>query len=284
MKKEVYFGIGSPAIIWQIVFFYLPIILLFLTAFLKYTDDGDLLGFTFEHFFPFLTTSHLLTILFTLLFSTGTALICACIAYPVSYFIAFHAKKYRYPLLFLIILPFWTNFLLHVYAWFFILEPNGFLNQFLLLTGVISEPIHFFNTYFSIQLMMVYVYLPFMIMPIYSRLERFPKELIEASTDLGANWLQTFFYVLFPLTFPALRTGFFLVLIPAFGEFIIPELMGGDKYFFAGNIITNLILGDETGQLGAAFTFLCVIALSIALYLFVSFFELLSRKMDRRVA
>ena len=132
--------------------------------------------------------------------------------------------------------------------------------------------------------MMVYMYLPFMVLPLYSSLERFQKELIEASYTLGASWHQTFTQVVFPLTLPSLKAGFFLVLIPSFGEFIIPELMGGDKYFFVGNVITQLMLGDETGQLGAAFAVLSIAFLLVSLFVLSKGFQLMSRKVDRRAS
>ncbi len=285
MQKKVadwFFFLGSPAFIWQILFFYLPIALLFCSGFFLYDEYGTFLGLTFSNFVSFLTLTSLSILSKTLFISILTALICACLAYPLAYFIAFTAKKYRYVLLFFVIVPFWTNFLLHVYAWFFILEPGGILNDILLSLGLISHPIHFFNSIFSIVLMMVYMYLPFMVLPLYSALERFQKECIEASYDLGAGWLQTFSRVVFPITLPSLKAGFFLVLIPSFGEFIIPELMGGDKYYFAGNVITQLILGDQTGQLGAAFAVVSILFLLLSLLLLMKCFDWFSKKLDRR--
>jgi len=287
MKKERtdwLFSLGSPAFIWQVLFFYLPIILLFGTGFLLFDSDGVFHGLTFRNFTHFFSLTSFSILFKTLLIAIATALISAIIAYPLAYFIAFTAKRYRYVLLFFVIVPFWTNFLLHVYAWFFILEPGGVINDALLWLGIINEPLHLFNSLFSIILMMVYMYLPFMVLPLYSSLERFQKEFIEASYDLGAGWLQTFSRVVFPITFPSLKAGFFLVLIPSFGEFIIPELMGGDKYYFVGNVITQLMLGDETGQLGAAYALMSILFLLVALFFLLRVFEFISKRIDRRSA
>ncbi|MFS8563280.1 MAG: ABC transporter permease [Rhabdochlamydiaceae bacterium] len=169
---------------------------------------------------------------------------------------AFSSKKFKNIGLFLLLIPFWTNFLLHVYAWFYVLEKQGFVNNLLLSLNIIQEPILMLNSLFAIMIMMVYYYLPFMVLPIYSSLERFSPSLIEASLDLGASWFQTFRRIMLPLTMRGVRAGFLLVYIPAFGEFVIPELMGGDKQMFVGNVISQYILAQETGSLGAAFTVL----------------------------
>lgn len=283
MSKR-YFFFGTPPFIYQILFFILPLVLLLISAFSILSPEGESLGMGFANFVPFLTLPYLSILINTLFIGLLTAFICLCIAYPLTYFIVFVARKYRYVFLFFLLVPFWTNFLLHVYAWFFILEPGGFLNRFLMGIGLTSHPIHFFNSLFAVVLMMVYIYLPFMVLPIYSSLERFPTELIEASYDLGANWFQTFRRVIIPITLPAVRAGFFLVLVPSFGEFIIPELMGGDKYYFVGNVITQLVMGETTGMLGAAYTFIAIVFIFLALIVFSLVFSLISKKIDRRVA
>lgn len=283
-RTDWFFALGSPAFIWQILFFYLPIVLLFCTGFFLIDTELGFQGLTFRNFAPFLSVTTLSVLFKTLIIAISTAIISALIAYPLAFFIAFTAKRYRYVLLFFVIVPFWTNFLLHVYAWFFILEPGGIINSALLWLGIIREPIHLFNSLFSVMLMMVYMYLPFMVLPLYSSLERFQKEFIEASYDLGAGFLQTFIHVVFPMTLPSLKAGFFLVLIPSFGEFIIPELMGGDKYFFVGNVITQLILGEQTGQLGAAFALISIVFLLLALFFLLKGFEFISKRLDKRSA
>ena len=152
------------------------------------------------------------------------------------------------------------------------LEKEGFLNLTLQWLKLTSEPIAFLNSIFAIMIMMVYYYLPFMLLPIYSSLERFDVKLLEASYDLGASWFKTLYKIQLPLCSRAIKTGFFLVFIPSFGEFAIPELMGGDRWMFVGNAVSQFILGDETGSLGAAFTVLscvCLLICACLLYLLV---------------
>ena len=263
------FTFGAPAIVWQILFFYFPLLIIVITSFVNISELGEIEGVTLKKIALFLSPTYMKVILSSMLLGVSNALICLLIAYPLAYFMALRGKKHKNLLLFLLIIPFWTNFLLHVYAWFFVLERDGFLNTLLLKIGFIHEPIHFLNSVFSIMVMMVYYYLPFMVLPIYSSLERFDSRLIEASLDLGASWFQTFRRIMLPLTLGGIRAGFFLVYIPSFGEFAIPELMGGDKYMFVGSVVSHYILGDQTGSLGAAFTVVaCICLLLSALGLF----------------
>lgn len=279
MKKKFFslefpFFLGIPALIWQFLFFYAPLLILVITSFIKISEEGFIQGFTFEKIYFFLNPIYGKVIVASLLLALSNAVICLLIAYPVAYFMAIAAKKFKNLLLILMIVPFWTNFLLHVYAWFFVLERDGFLNTLLRSVGIINEPIQLLNSLFSIMVMMVYYYLPFMVLPLYSSLERFDYKLIEASLDLGATSMQTFRRIMLPLTLRGVRTGFFLVYIPSFGEFAIPELMGGDKQMFVGSVVSHYILGEETGSLGAAFTVVSCFSLLISA---IFFFWLISR-------
>jgi spermidine/putrescine transport system permease protein len=272
-SSELAFATGVPALIWQALFFYIPLLFIVFSSIVKVTEAGVITGVTLEKLRLFFTPIYLRVISSSLLLALGNALICLLIAYPLAYFLAFTGKRFKNLLLFLLIVPFWTNFLLHVYAWFFVLEREGFLNNLLRAIGVIQDPLHLLNSLFATMIMMVYYYLPFMVLPIYSSLERFDVRLIEASLDLGAGWFQTFRRILLPLTLRGVRSGFFLVYIPSFGEFAIPELMGGDKQMFVGSVVAHYILGEETGSLGAAFTVVSCIALLISavlLYLLIN--------------
>ncbi len=261
---EIPFSIGAPAMIWQVLFFYLPLAILVVSSFISISELGIFEGFTFEKVSFFFRPVYFKVILASFFLALGNAILCLLIAYPLAYFMTFTGKKYKNFLLFLLIVPFWTNFLLHVYAWFFVLEKEGFLNNLLRGIGLINDPIILLNTPFAIMVMMVYYYLPFMVMPLYSSLEKMDLRLVEASLDLGATWGQTLRRVILPLTKRGLKAGFFLVYIPSFGEFVIPELMGGDKQMFVGTVVSQYILGDETGSLGAAFTVIASILLLIS--------------------
>lgn len=268
------FSIGIPALIWQALFFYLPLIFIVISSIVKVSESGAIIGVTFEMVLHFFTPVYLKVILSSIVLALTNAALCLMIAFPVAYFMAFTGKRFKNVLLFLLLIPFWTNFLLHVYAWFYVLENQGFLNNLLLQLKLIQQPILLLNSLFAIMIMMVYYYLPFMILPIYSSLERFNTSLVEASLDLGATWFQTFRRIILPLTMRGVRAGFFLVYIPSFGEFAIPELMGGDKIMFVGNVVSQYILAEGTGSLGAAFTVVsCVILLITAVF----FYWLMSR-------
>ncbi|QVL56420.1 MAG: ABC transporter permease [Simkaniaceae bacterium] len=280
-KKESAFVIGSPALIWQVIFFYLPLLLMMVSSVFILTEEGGIQGLTLKNFIPLFSSTHLTVVFSSIFLAFSTSLICLVIAYPLAHFIAFKAGRYKTLMLFFLIVPFWTNFLLHVYAWFFVLEREGFLNTLLKKIGLIQEPIHFLNSIFAIILMMVYCYLPFMVLPIFSTLERFDRRFLEVSDDLGASGIETFKKVMLPMTLPAVRAGFFLVFIPSFGEFIIPELMGGDKTYFVGNVVSQYVLGNETGGLGAAFMVLSCIALVVTVMFIYFAFRKLNKMLLR---
>ena len=263
-KTELPFAIGIPAIVWQVLFFYLPLSLIVVSSFLKFSITGALEGITFSHMKLFLSLTYFKVIFASLLLALSNSILCLLIAFPLAHYMAFAGRKYRNVFLFFLIVPFWTNFLLHVYAWFYVLERHGFLNSLLLKLHIISEPIQFLNSMPAVLIMMAYYYLPFMILPLYSSLERFNLNLLEASYDLGASFGVTFRRILLSLTSRGIRAGFFLVFIPSFGEFVIPELMGGDKKMFVGTVVSQYILGEGTGSLGAAFTLLSGIVLIFA--------------------
>lgn len=267
MKKTSSFIIGIPAVVWQISFFYIPLLFVVFSSLIRQSFDKNI-SFTLDNFLYLGKWFYLQVILNSFILAIIVACICILLAYPFSYFVTFHAKRFKNLYLFFLIVPFWTNFLLHVYAWFYVLEKNGVVNHLLQSLGIIKTPIPFLNSPFAIILMMVYYYLPFTVIPIYSALERFDRKLLEASLNLGASFNKTFLKILFPITMPGVRTAFFLAFIPSFGEFIIPELMGGDKTYFVGNALTLFVLGEGTQGLAAAFTIMSTIALLIGAGLF----------------
>lgn len=252
------FTVGVPAFLWQILFFYVPLILVIILSFSR----GS-----FDYFIPFFTWEYWFVIVRTIIVAFSTAFCCLCIAYPVVYWIVFKGGRCKHVMLGMVLLPFLTTFLLHIYAWMFVLERGGVINVVLQKLGVIHEPLHLLNSTFAVIFVMVYCYLPFMILPLYASLEKFDKRFFEASYDLGATWWQTLWRVVVPLSFPGIRSGFFLVLVPAFGEFAIPELVGGDKKMFVGSIITHYTMGAQTVSLGAAFTLLTACILLIVVLL-----------------
>ncbi|MCY3975161.1 MAG: ABC transporter permease [Simkaniaceae bacterium] len=273
VKRGMPFALGVPALIWQVLFFYLPLLFMFASSVLKMSPVRKVVGLTGDHFrFIALSKVHFIIIADSLLLAFFSAVLCLGLAFPMARFIA-SRDRYRTVWVFFLIVPFWTNFLLHVYAWFFVLEKEGLLNNALSALRLISEPIRFLNSPFAVLLMMVYCYLPFVVLPLLSSLERLDKNLLEASEDLGASDRQTLLKVIVPLTAPAIRTSFFLVFIPAFGEFIIPELMGGDKLFFVGNVISHYMLHAETEGIGTAFMSIATLALATVSAVLYRMFE-----------
>lgn len=258
--EAVPFALGVPGLIWQGLFFYVPLLVVILLSFKS---------LSFEYFIPFFAWNYGVVVLRTVVLALATATLCLLISYPVAYWIAFNARRWKDILLFFLFIPFWTTYLLHVYAWMFVFEREGALNVVLRHLGIISEPVHFLNTTFAVLVVMVYCNLPFMILPIYSSLEKFDVRLFEASYDLGATWWQMLWRVLIPLSMPGIRSGFFLVLVIAFGEFAIPELIGGDRIMYVGTIVAHYTVSSKTASLGAAFTLLTsLILLSVTVFIY----------------
>jgi putrescine transport system permease protein len=164
-------------------------------------------------------------------------LICLLIGYPVAFAIARAPGVWRHLLLFLVILPFWTSFLIRVYAWIAILQPSGLINRLLLAAGLIEAPVPLLYNGFSVELGLVYSYLPFMILPLYGSLSRLDETLLDAAADLGAPPWRVFLGVILPLTLPGIAAGMLLVFIPAVGEFVIPDLLGGPDTLMIGKLL-----------------------------------------------
>lgn len=269
--KQLSFFVGVPAFIWQVLFFYVPLLCIIGISFFAPEEVGR--GFTLAYYAAIMKPMYLYIIFKSALLALLTGIFCFLIGYPLAYFIAF-SSRLKTIFLFGLILPFWTNFLLHIYAWFFVLERGGVLNNLLLFFGIIKEPITFLYSPVVVMIVMVHCYLPFMVLPIYSILERFDRRLLEASADLGASNFTTITRIMLPLSASGSMSGFFLVAVPAFGEFVIPGLLGGDTYVFVGTVISQYILGAKTMQLGAAFTVVacaCLVLVSFCCYVGIKY-------------
>jgi ABC-type spermidine/putrescine transport system permease subunit I len=231
-------------------------------------NEGNLCpGLSFASYQKIFNLAHFKIIARSLFMAIFNSVACLLLAYPMGYAIVFKFKKYKNLALFFLTLPFWINFLVHIYAWFFILEHQGLINGFLQNIGLIQEPLRLINNWFAIMVVMVYAYAPFLILPVYSSLEKIDSRLLEASMDLGASPLKTFFKIIMPISFNGARLGFFLVFVMSFGEFVIPTLMGGGKDLFVGSLIWQYFLTEQNISLGAAFAVLSGICLIITLIL-----------------
>jgi putrescine transport system permease protein len=168
----------------------------------------------------------------------------------------------------LVILPFWTSFLIRVYAWIGILKPEGLLNQFLMWTGVIDAPLQIMNTHTAIFIGIVYSYLPFMILPLYASLEKMDYSLVEAAQDLGCTRIGAFWKVTFPLSLPGVVAGSLLVFIPAMGEFVIPDLLGGSQTLMIGKTLWNEFFANRDWPVASAVAIVLLFLLVVPIMFF----------------
>jgi len=196
-----------------------------------------------------------------------SAVLALLVGYPMAYYIARSVDPWRSLLLMLVILPFWTSFLLRVYAWQGFLRSNGVINNFLLWTGVIDEPLVMLQTDFAVYLGIVYTYLPFMILPLYANLVKLEESLLEASSDLGGRPLSTFFHVTLPLSMPGVIAGFMLVFVPAIGEFVIPELLGGPDTLMIGRVLWNEFFSNRDWPVASAVAIAMLVVLVVPIML-----------------
>lgn len=190
------------------------------------------------------------------------------IGYPMAYGMARAPEQWRPTLMMLVILPFWTSFLIRVYAWVGILSTEGFLNQFLLWIGVISEPLTILNTQIAVYIGIVYTYLPFMILPIYAALDRLDGALIEAAEDLGCSRMSAFWLVTIPLSKNGIFAGCFLVFIPALGEFVIPALLGGSQTLMIGKVLFEEFFSNRDWPVASAVAVILLLILILPIVLF----------------
>ena len=193
---------------------------------------------------------------------------CLLLGYPIAYGIARSSPATRNALLMLVILPFWTSFLLRVYAWIGILKNNGLVNNVLLAIGVIDEPITMMQTDFAVYVGIVYAYLPFMILPLFARLARLDHTLLEAAADLGCRPLKAFITVTLPLSLPGVVAGSLLVFIPAVGEFVIPALLGGPDTLMIGRVLWDEFFANRDWPVASAVAIAALFLLVIPITVF----------------
>ncbi|MDA9208393.1 ABC transporter permease subunit [Octadecabacter sp.] len=197
-----------------------------------------------------------------------STLLTLLIGYPIAYAMARAAEHWRPTLLMLVILPFWTSFLIRVYAWIGILSTEGYLNQLLLSIGVISEPLTILNTPIAVYVGVVYTYLPFMVLPIYAALDKMDDSLVEAAEDLGCSALSAFWLVTAPLSKPGVIAGCFLVFIPTLGEFVIPSLLGGSDTVMIGKVLWEEFFNNRDWPVASAVAVILLMILIIPIVLF----------------
>ncbi|MCL1827485.1 MAG: ABC transporter permease [Candidatus Cloacimonetes bacterium] len=238
-KRETQSWILSlPAMLWLTIFFLIPYLIILLYSFLQ-TNVYDIEPvFSLEAYTEIFSYKYIHPFWTSLKFAFYTTVLCLLLGYPASYFIARSSEKLRNIFLILVIIPFWTNFVIRIFSWRIFLAPHGALSNLLLYSGVIDTPLRLLRTDFAVLLVMVYVYLPYMILPLYSVIEKLDFSLLDAAMDLGAKPFKAFLKVTLPLTKQGILAGTMLVFIPALGTYIIPQLIGHKDSLFIGQVIT----------------------------------------------
>lgn len=259
----------SPVILWLFIFFFLPLISVFCYSFLKRgTYGGVETVITLENYQRLFDTIYLRS----LWRSVSTAFICTAICllvgYPFAYYLAYYRPKYRNVLLMLVVVPFWINFLIRTYAWILILRTEGLLNSSLSLLIPGFQPLELLNTPFAVQIGLVYGYLPFMILPLYVALEQMDLSLIDAAKDLGASPRHAFWHITLPLSLPGILAGSMLVFIPTVGAFLTPDILGGGKVSFVGNVIERQFKTFRDFPFGSALSFVLMIIVLVGTVLY----------------
>ena len=252
---------------WLAVFFLLPFALVLGIALGTNAPDSVPpveLGFSLDNFRLLLSDKlYLAAWLSSLRIAAASTLVALLLGYPMAYAVARAAPRLRPTLLMLIVLPFWTSFLIRVYAWMGLLAENGTLNQFLRWSGIADDPGTILGTEWAVHLGIVYAYLPFMVLPIYASLEKLDTGLLEAAADLGATPFTAFLTVTLPLSLPGILAGCLMMFIPAVGEFVIPDLLGGTQTLMIGKVLWDEFFTNADWPLASAVA-ICLLVLLVA--------------------
>ncbi len=269
MNNKKHF-LAMPYVFWSVIFTVVPLITIVVYSFSGRDAFGDIVyEFSLDNYKMFFTPIYMNVLWRSIKLSVYSTAICLILGYPMAYIIA-NAKGAKQNLMvMLFIVPLWTNFLLRTYAWMGLLRDQGIINEILMGIGLINEPIQMLYTSGAVMLGMVYNYLPFMVLPIYSILVKIDTSLLEAARDMGANEYQVFTKVLFPLSFPGVATGIIMTFMPAVSTFVISDLLGGGQTILLGNLIQNQFMAARNWQFGSAVSVLMMLMLVASMGYFV---------------
>lgn len=273
----------GPGMAFLTVFMAVPVVLvLSYTIFQRGRFGGIIYEATIENFTRSFEPVYRSVVVDSVVIAGAATLLALLIGYPVAYAIAMLPGKWRTVALILVVLPFWTNFLIRTYAWIVLLNSKGFVNDALTGVGIIDEPLELLYTKGAVVAGLLYAYLPLMILPLYASVTRLDPQLREAAANLGATKARVFFSVTLPMTLPGVLTGSIFVFVPSLGNFVVPELLGGGKTVMVGNLIRDQFLEARDWPFGATLA-LAVIVLLVALFLVQSWAtRLVSVGGDRR--
>ncbi|MFN3691564.1 MAG: ABC transporter permease [Fervidobacterium sp.] len=259
---------GYVYLVWLTIFFLVPVFVILAYSFLARNFQGGVnLQFSLDGYKSILNINYFTVFLRTVFISLVSTLISLLIAIPVAYYIAY--SKIKDFLLLLVVIPFWTNSLIRIYAWIFILGNRGLVNQILLKMGFTETYVQFMYNNFAVILVLVYTYLPFAILPLYSSIERIDKQIFEAAMDLGCTKRQQFFKVLLPNIRQGIVSAFIFVFIPGLGTYAVPELVGGKDSRMIGNEIARQLTTAKNWPAAAAISSLLLLITILSLLLFL---------------
>ncbi len=257
-----------PASFWLVLFFLIPLGVVLVYSFMSTSPNGQVVARFSFNYSRLLNRDNFIIFRQSLMLALANTLVAATISYPMAYFISRRARRWRGLFLMLVIVPFWTNFLVRTYAWSTLLRNSGLINLVLMSIGLIDEPIRMLYTPGAVLVGLIYDYTPFMLLPIYANLEKFDYALMEAAYDCGANDFRAFLRVLLPLSMPGIVAGSILVFIPSISAYIIGVILGGQKVVMIGDLITKQFTAYRDWPLASAMsiTLMIVVTIGVTIY------------------
>jgi spermidine/putrescine transport system permease protein len=270
---RVFGNLVKPYMVWMSLFIVIPMLLIVLYAFTTHGNSVMAFQFTIDNFGKFFDPVFIKVMLKSIQVALITTAVCILIGYPIAYVIANVEERWQTLLMLLVTIPMWINMLVRTYAWISILSDSGLINTFL--KSINIGPLKMMYTDFAVILGMVYNFLPFMILSIYTSLAKMDKAVINASYDLGANTRQTFMKITLPLSMPGVISGVTLVFLPAVSTFIIPKFLGGGQYMLIGNLIENQFITVGEWNFGSAISLIMAMIIMLSMYM--------TRKIDKDI-
>lgn len=255
-----------PYVLWIILFTILPLLIIVLFSFTEKTEMGSIsMVFTLDNYRKFFQPLYLNVLKRSVILAVVSTVMCLIVGYPMAYIMSRAPRKKRNLMATLFVLPLWTNFLLRTYAWMGLLREQGLVNEFLKAIGLIERPLQLLYNNGAVVMGMVYNFLPFMVLPIYSVLVKLDDSLLEAAHDLGANDVKVFQKVIFPLSLPGVATGIYMVFMPAVSTFVLSDLLGGSHTILLGNLIENQFRNARNWQFGSAISVIMVLFIIVTM-------------------
>ena len=265
-------AMAGPVSIWMILFVTLPILYIIYISFMSRGVFGDVVyKFSLDSYQTLLDTTYFKVIVKSVKAASITTVLCLLLAYPFAYYIASKPKEVASKLIMLMMIPFWTNSLMRLNSWLLLFQTSGPVNNLLQSVGLIDEPMRFVYTDGLVMVGLITSMLPFAVLPMYSSIEKLSHSLLEASADLGASKLATFFRVALPLTFPGIFSSIILVFIPSLGIYYVTDMLGGGKVLYIGNIIKNQFGAIRNWPLGAALSVLLIVITGLLIFIYTRF-------------